>query len=213
MRIEPSREAWSISGEIRRMVPAIWLSSAGQRDLRLHAGRKARQGRFGDIRRQLEFAADGDAEQRPACRRDDAAERGVAREHQPVGRRAQFGLAICTRTFCICASITPSCASRGRQRLLGGIELGPGAVRRVDRIVELRLGRDALLLQRLGAVEPLAGLPHGDLGVADLRVHLRDVGLGLGAARLHLRKLGVEHRAVEHGEHVALLHDSRRCRR
>ncbi len=78
-----------------------------------------------------------------------------ARTSPSAGARTSV-LDSCTSTFCRCASITPSRASLAFSAFSAEVELCPGAVQSVDGVVELGLGRDPLLLQRLGTVERLA---------------------------------------------------------
>ena len=102
--------------------------------------------------------------------------------------------------------MTASWASEAFSAFSAEFELRLGAIERIDRVVALGVGRDALLLQSHRPLERFLGLPDANLGITDLGAHLGDVGLGLGAARLDLRELRVEHGTIENGEHIALLH-------
>ncbi len=214
IRIEPSREEWSTSGRNPADRAGDRLSAAGH----------------GDLGRSCRSPSRGSAVSATVA----------ASSNSPLMAMRNSG-AVCAITtppsVALRARISPSAGARSSvlpnldqhvlllrvdhaelrlrrlQRLLGRVELGLGAVERIDRVVALRFGRDALLLQRLGALQRFLGLPDANLGIADLGAHLRDVGLGLGAARLDLRKLRVEHRTVENGEHIALLHACRPRRR
>ena len=201
----PSRDFWSTSGEMRRIVPVTASAAAGRDDLHRHAGLKTRQGCLNHCCSEFQFTADRNSEQRIAACRNDAAERRVARKDEAIGRSLHFGLLDLQQNVLLLRVDDGKLRLGSRDRLVCGKQLCLGAVITVDGVVELHLRGHALELQSLRPIERLLRLAHADFGIADLGAHLGDSRLGLGAARIDLGKLRVEGRPVENGQNVALL--------